>query len=566
MTARVCIPRRRVWCPAALTVLVATACGTDAGSAPSSDPFCASALARVDSFSATLGALPTAGRGGTVTAAVLNDLEGFNSLATTEYESRQHQIYVNQMTLVRAGPGPDFDPVPYLAEAWSLSPDGSVLEFTLRDDVFWHDGTPTTAHDVLFTWERAGDEATGFGNGAFFEAYQSGELVDERTIRFVIEPHAMPLDAWRTTAIMPAHLLGEVPPTDLQGHPYGRECPVGNGPFRFASHSTDEAWVFEANPAFPAGLGGPPAADRYVLRIIPDQSTIMNELRSGGIDLYPNMRPDHAESLSNIDGFHVLSFPTLDYSFIAWNTKNEKLADARVRRALTMGIDRQAIVDQLVVGYGTVADHGVPPMLWQFDASLPQLAHDPDEAAQLLDAAGWTDRDGDGVREDADGTPLRIEILIPAGAELRANIVQVAQSDLRRIGVDIQPVSLEFGTLRDRIFPPDRDFEGFMLNYSAEFALNDRDLYHSQSTGNFAWSGLNNPQVDQLIDVLQTPMERSEAAARWSEYQQMIRELSPWTHLYFGDRIAGVADYLEGVSMDVRGEWLSVHDWTVGNR
>ena len=238
------------------------ACGSDnpPDRADGSDDFCGTALAAVDAFMATVEAGSLPGQGGTIVLGTTADLQGMMGLTTNDYNTHQHQTFVNLMTLVRYDA--NLEPEPYLAESWEWSPDGTELTFRLREDVVWHDGVPTTARDVEFTYNRAVDGETGFANPAYFQNYEGVEVIDERTIRFTVRPHAMPLDTWRATPIMPVHLLGDVPATELSGHPYGAVCPIGNGPFRFVSHRVDDSWDFLANPAFPAGLGGRPSIDR----------------------------------------------------------------------------------------------------------------------------------------------------------------------------------------------------------------------------------------------------------------------------------------------------------------
>ena len=217
---------------------------------------------------------------------------GMNALVSGLYESRQHQIFLNLMTLVQYDA--DLELRPYLAESWELSEDGRTVTFRIRDDVRWHDGEPTDAQDVVFTFLRATDPATGFPNAAYWRYYEQGEpgveVLDSLTVRFHMRPHAQPLSPWASLAILPEHLLGDVPPEELHRHPFGTACPVGNGPFVFEEHRQDESWSFTANPRFPEELGGRPYVDRYVLRIIPEQTTLLTELLTGGIDVYVRLR------------------------------------------------------------------------------------------------------------------------------------------------------------------------------------------------------------------------------------------------------------------------------------
>ncbi len=377
-------------------------CGTEP---PETSPvagraFCDSALARVEAFMATF---PQDQRdpehdGGTAVAAAVMELNsGMNGFAPLETGAAQHQQFANLMTLIQYDE--NLEPVPYLAESWEVSPDFTELTFHLRDDVYWHDGVLTTAKDVAFTFIRDTDPATGFPNAGFFHYYLPGEegveVVDSFTVKFHLQrPHADFMDPWRTVAIMPEHLLGDVPPGELAQHPFGTICPVGNGPFRFVSHNPDDRWVFAANPAFPEGLGGRPHLDRYIFRVIPENSTLLAELLTGGIDVYISLLPEHAEQLRREPDVRVISFPHRVVLLAGWNTRNPKLSDPRVRRALTLATDRQRILDGVRHGHGVIANSTVPPTHWAYDPALADsLPYNPEEARRLLEEAGWVDRD-----------------------------------------------------------------------------------------------------------------------------------------------------------------------------
>ena len=242
-------------------------------------PFCEEATARVAAFMSRFEgqAPPSEQYGGTVVVGAPGEMAGgLNAHVVDQNESMQHQIFVNLMTLVRYDA--DLNPVAYLAESWDESADGTELTFNLRDDVYWHDGELTDAYDVAYTFERATDPATGFPNDAWWTFVDKGpgavEIIDSLTVRFRVTPHADSMDPWTMLAIMPRHLLEDVPSAELRQHPFGSVCPVGNGPFIFVGHRQDASWTFQANPAFPEGLGGRPYVDRYVYRSVTEVGSI----------------------------------------------------------------------------------------------------------------------------------------------------------------------------------------------------------------------------------------------------------------------------------------------------
>ena len=358
-------------------------------------PFCEEATARVAEFMSRFeGQTPPSERyGGTVVVGAPGELSGgMNAHVAAPNASMQHQIFLNLMTLVRYDS--EWNPTPYLAESWGVSDDGRELTFYLRDDVYWHDGELTDAYDVAYTFERATDPTTAFPNDAWWTFVEKGpdavEVIDSFTVRFRMTPHADFMDAWTMLAIMPRHLLEDVQPTELRTHPYGSVCPVGNGPFIFAEHRQGASWTFQANPAFPQGLGGRPYVDRYIFRTMSEQTTLLTELLTEDLDVYVAPTPDQAEAILDSDALELVHFPNRQYVFVGWNSRRPQLSDKRVRMAITKGTNREEIVAALLRGYGVVSNGTVPSGHWAYDASLGADAtvFDPDAARVLLDEAG----------------------------------------------------------------------------------------------------------------------------------------------------------------------------------
>jgi peptide/nickel transport system substrate-binding protein len=534
--------------------------------------FCETALARVDSFMATL---PQGGNGeddrygGMAVVGAVGELPGgMNAFLTAESVAAQHQQFVNLMTLVQFDE--ELNPMPYLARSWDLSEDGSVLTFHLRDDVVWHDGSPTTGLDLEFTFLRATDPATAYPNASLWSGYISGpdgvEVVDSFTVRFhLARPHADFMVPWQALAIMPRHLLEGIAPEELRNHPFGTQCPVGNGPFRFVSHSPGDRWVFEANPAFPEELGGRPFLDRYVYRIIPEAATLLAELLTGTIDLFVSVPPNQASTVLASEDLSLVAFPYRSVAFVAWNHRRPHLSDSRVRRAITYATNRELLLEGIREGRGILANAGVPPMHYAYDPGMVDLLpFDPDMARALLSEAGWRDEDGDGIRENAEGVPLEFSLKYNPNQERQA-VAEILQAQLIEVGIRVRPIELEFGTLIGQITNPEsRDFDGVVLSWEVGFQVDETDLFHSGAIdGPMAFAGLQDPELDRLLDTLQLVPNQAEALPLWREYQERVVELQPFMYLYFPDRVDGVNRRLQGAQMDLRGEWTNVGKWWV---
>jgi peptide/nickel transport system substrate-binding protein len=537
---------------AALGCVVLTACNADGRGGNGAEAAEDAAVAQEDRY------------GGTAVAGIIGDIPDISPLTSTDHNANQMQLFVLFTPLI--GVDENFEPVPRLARSWEVSPDGRQLTFHLRDDVYWHDGVRTTAHDVKFTYDRMRDPATAFPNTAFFEYYGDAEVVDSFTIRFAMEPHADYMDPWRATAPAPRHLLEEVAPEALSRHPYATQRPVGNGPFRFVSRQQGQNWVFEANPDFPEDLGGRPYIDRLVIRIIPESTILLTELLRGGIDYYIAPPTDQLAQVEASSAARVLAFDDRAFVLIAWNQRRPQFGDARVRRALTMAINREAIVEAIRRGYGTIGNSTVPPFYWQHDPGAgSDLVHDPEGALELLREAGWEDRNGDGILQDEQGRPFRFTLVTNHGNRERQEIMEIVQAQLRRVGVDAQLQIMEWGTLLGRVNDPQRrDFDALLIGWVTEFKIKDNNLFHCDRRDEpFQWVGHCNPRLDALMDTLPTIIDRDEARPYWSQYQRLLAEDQPYTILYFQRRVEGVHNRLRNVHVDARGDWVSVQRWFI---
>jgi peptide/nickel transport system substrate-binding protein len=564
--------------------LAVGACGGDGGGGPvpagpwsldrtmleagRGNEFCERAMTDVAEFlSQYEGEMPPSDRyGGIATVGSIGEIaDGMNGLVSADYTASQHQSFVNMMTLIEYDA--ELNPVPYLAESWEVNEDNTELIFRIRDDVYWHDGELTDAYDVAFTYEVANNPETGFPNTTFWTYYEGIEVVDSFTVKLRMRPHAEFLDPWRTVTIMPEHLLGDVPVTELKQHPFGTVCPVGNGPFVFVQHRQDASWTFQANPAFPEGLGGRPFVDRYTYRSLPEQNTLLTELLTGNLDVFINPKPDQAQRITESETADLRSFPFRNYVFVAWNSRRPQLSDKRVRQAITVGTNRQEIVDVLLQGYGTVANGSVPPFHWAYDPEVgaEAMPYDPDRARRLLEEAGWTDRDGDGIRENSDGLRLAISIKYNSGNDIRKDVAEIMQAQLRGVGIEVTPTVVEWATLLEHINTPSRrEFDGVVMSWIVEFKLDDTDLFHSRKMNEaYGYAGTSRPEIDRLLDELQLVVDRDQAREMWREYQELLIDEQPYTFFYFSDRLEGINKRLQDVVMDVRGEWLNIRDWWI---
>jgi peptide/nickel transport system substrate-binding protein len=496
--------------------------------------------------------------GGTLVVAAQSDLDFANSLLSVETYTQELIRFALFLPLLQDRPDSGFEP--RLARSWELFGDTAVV-FHLRDDVRWHDGERTTAYDVAFTFERARDPETGSPSGGDFQGWQSAEVLDSFTVRFRFEPRPDPLGTWATLAIMPHHLLDSIPAARLRHAPFNKE-PVGNGPFRFVSSAPNDRWIFEANPEFPAELGGRPYLDRLVWRVVPESSAQITELLTGRADLVIAPPAQKLAELATTPGVKAVVKPSRKVQAILLNGKRRGLDDARVRRALAMAIDRHELLAALRAGYGSLASGPVYPTHWGYDSTLVPLPFDPAAARALLTEAGYRDRDGDGFVEGANGRPLTLSLTIPVGSDYSRNVAERVQMHLAAIGVKLTPRVVDFATMAADITSPERRFDAALLDWDSDLRGGLGDLFHSAAVGTpYQFASYKNPAVDTLLDRLTTERDRNLARPLWFQLQATLQQDQPWLFLFYVPGLFALNERVQGVEMDTRGALVTLPRW-----
>ena len=438
------------------------------------------------------------------------DLQSINPLVTVHPLARQVQRYVLFTTLARYDSA--LVPQPYLARSWEWRAEGRELRFRLHRDVRWHDGTPTTARDVAWTLEAASDPATGYPRQPELAGLTAIRAPDDSTVElaFAAPPPRFP-DVLTDLAILPAHLLDTVPAARLREAAFN-ERPVGNGPFRFVAHEANRRWVFAADSAFPASLGGPSALERFIVVVVDEPITKLAALTSGELD-FAGIQPGHAQFVARDPALAVVSYPLLFTYGLVFNTRRPPFDDPAVRRAVEAVIDRQEIVDGYLYGFGTPALGPVPP-----------------DVPGAIAPAG-------APRSDGASGPARpgFEMLTVGSGE--AALEQMLQAQLARAGFDVRIRQLELSAFLDRAYGPRHEFDAAVLGVPGDLGL----AYLGPLA---ALAGMEAPRGAEAI-------------------QRMYRDSVPVAFLYHARGLQGMNRRVTGVQMDLRGELASLHRWRV---
>lgn len=453
-------------------------------------------------------------RGRAVRFASGADLQSINPLLTVHPLARQVQRYVLLTTLARYDSA--LTARPYLARSWSLA--GRTLTFRLRSDVRWHDGRPTTARDVVWTLEAARDPATGYPRLTDLRMVRAVIALNDSTVELRLANAIATLpDVFTDLAVLPAHLLDTVPRARLREAAWNVN-PVGNGPFRFVAHEPNRRWVFARNPDFPAGLGGPPQIDRFIVVVVDEPMIKLSALVAGELD-FAGISPQHAAFVRRHSGLAVRDYALIFPYGLVFNTRRPPFDDPRARLAAALAIDRQEIVDGYLFGFAASAEGPVPPGLPRYRPGA-QIPLAPDSARRLVAALP---------------SPPRFELLTVGSGE--AALEQLLQARLAAVGFDVTIRQLELSAFLNRVNGTQHDFSAAVMGIPG-----DPGLGFLQSLG----------------DLTGVPIPADPIAA-----QQVFAERLPVVWLYHARGVQGMNQRVQGVHMDLRGELATITAWHI---
>ena len=446
-----------------------------------------------------------------------------------------------------------------LAESWEVSADNLVITFHLRPGVKWHDGAPFSAEDVLFTYQTYIDPAVPTAYAENYKQVDKVEVLDPLTLRVSYKkPLARALVSW-AVGIMPKHLLAG---QDVTKSPLSR-APVGTGPYKFVEWLPGEKIVLEANPDY---FEGRPWLNRVVYRIIPDESTMFLELKAGGLDMMGLTPLQYARQTDSADfsrRFNKYRYLSFAYTYLGYNLKRPMFKDQRVRQALAFAINKQEIIDGVLLGLGQEATGPYKPGTWPYNAAVKRYPYDPARAKELLAEAGWGDSDGDGIL-DKEGQPFAFTIVTNQGNDQRTKSGEIIQRRFREIGVDVKLRVIEWASFLKEFINPG-NFDATILGWTIPIDPDGYNVWHSSKTGpgelNFV--GFKNAEVDELLEKGRRTLDQAQRKVYYDRFQEILAEEQPYTFLYVPDALPVVAARIHGIKPAPAGISYNFIKWYV---
>ncbi len=449
---------------------------------------------------------------------------------------------------------------PRLAESWEISEQGKRIIFKLRRDVHWTDGEPFDVHDVKFAFDTIRDPKTLTAYAEDYRQVSSFEILDDFSFAVNYEkPFAPALASWGSMMVLPEHLLAgqDINETDFSRHP------VGLGSHKLDSWESNTRIVLSANHDY---YRGRPYVEKVVSRVIPDLATQFLELKSGGLDmmgLTPVQFQRQTSSADFLRRFAKYRYIGNGYTYLGYNLRNPLFQDLRVRRAFTHAINKQELVDGVLLGLGVPATGPYKPGTVWDNEKVRRYPFDPKRARELLAEAGWTDSDGDGV-VDKDGKPFAFKILTNQGNESRLKTATIIQRRLQDIGVDASIRVLEWSAFINE-FLNKRKFEAVILGWSLSPDPDQYDIWHSSKTGEkeFNFVSYSNAEVDELLEKGRRTFDRAERKRYYDRFQEILADEQPYTFLYVPEVTPVLHRRFHGIEPAPAGIMHNFHLWYV---
>ena len=461
----------------------------------------------------------------------------------------------------------DYNLIPDLAERYEVNPEASEFTFHLRRDVTWHDGTPFTGRDVIFTYRLALTEAVGArqysrlsqiqGAAAFFagesEEIPGLQLVDDYTFKIILEqPNiAFLIGAAHNNSliwILPEHVLKDVDPAAIDQHPFALNPTVGTGPFKFVEHVADQYVRTEANPDY--FLGAPKLAEVYVR--LAAAATQLASLESGELHVMQALTAADAERLATSDVVDIV--PTPGVGIFQTAIMVERIPDKRVRQAFMYGVDRQGLMDVVLKGQGRLVHTAVIGPEWAQYDDLNTYPYDPERAKTLLTEAGW----------DSSRT---LELTWEQGVQAIELSAPVFQQQMGEIGVQITLAPLDEEAFEKKVLE-DIDFDLAWFGGGAYGLDPDvASVYYASE----AWTPnggntthYSSPELDELFVQGRATSDIEQRKEVYHQVAKILNEDVPTIFWWSENMIWGISKKLQGVkpgpNTDIH--W-NIHEWSL---
>ena len=442
--------------------------------------------------------------------------------------------------------------IPGLAETWEYNPETCTYTFHLRPNVKWHDGQPFTAGDVKFTIESIMDPENGSENAPNYEDVEEITVIDAHTVVFRLSEPNVAFQEYMTIAILPKHLLeGE----DMQASDFFR-APVGTGPYKLESWDAGQSIVLVKNEDY---YRGGPQIDRIIFKIVADDNAQAIQLESGELDL-ALLDPKNARNFAARDGFACYDMTTSDYRGILFNFWNDYWTENRdIIPAICYAIDRQAIIDSVLLGQGMAAYSPLQRNNFNYE-DIEHYDYDPVKAREILETAGCT-MGANGFYERG-GEEIGFVISVMAGEQDRIDIAQAAAQQLREAGINCTvelPAQMDWGRQM-----------ACLIGWGSPFDADDHTYKVFGTDKGANYSGYSNARVDEYLTLARQSDDPEVRRAYYARFQEELALDPAYAFICYIDANYVAKSTVQGIAPDTVlghhgvGIFWNICEWTIG--
>jgi peptide/nickel transport system substrate-binding protein len=513
------------------------------------------------------------GGGGTVIVAVAADADNLFPTVIAQLVEKQ---LVDQLFEPLAAPPASMSTVgdagfePRLARSWSWAADSLSIAFSLDPRARWHDGQPVSAEDVRFSIELLKDPVVASRQASGLENVDSASVRDSLTA-VVWFRHRSPEQFFSLVyglPVVPAHLLANVPRDKVRESDFAQH-PVGNGRFRFRRWVKGSLIELVADTT---NFRGRPNLDRVMWSITPDPTAMWGRLVAEEVDLVEILRGEALAGVAKSTTTRLVPYQGLDFGLALFNERDPAnrgrahplLGDVALRRALTLAIDRPAIVKNV---FDTLAYLSIGPVTraqWTADTAIAMPPHDLAAAKALLDSLGWVDHDGDGVR-DTGGRALAFSLLTPSSSAPRRQAAVLMQAQWKDVGARVTLEDMEFNTFVERISTGKFDVVMHGLHNDPSPSDLRANFGSPPSAKDFAanYGGYSSPVVDAALDSAASEFDVARSKALYQRAYSRIVDDAAAIFLYEPKMVAGVNRRVETGPLPAGGWWTTMAEWKI---
>ncbi|MEY4631812.1 MAG: hypothetical protein RIQ81_1932 [Pseudomonadota bacterium] len=477
-------------------------------------------------------------------------------------------------SLVALGRNGDY--VPALASSWEVSKAGTDVIFSLRGNVRWHptaekadgkdSGGPFTARDVVATVKFLVNAQNAIPNSERFSAIGGAEELDPMRVKISLRRAvADPLRILMFKVLPASAFAGLKSPQAFRDSAFAKN-PVGTGPYVFVKANKQGEVLFRANKGY---FGGSPRIETVVMKSYADQSVMAQSLMFNALDLVTYVSPRDLGEIMADKRLLLMPYDALSYSFVAMNNARPVLGDRRIRQAIALSVDRKEMLEAFFQGRGRLVTGPFPPTSWAYNLDVKPVQHDISRARQLLQDAGYSDRDGDGVVENGRKEQLSLKMVVPVSGEGETlkKIVLGLQSYMGKAGIHVQLEFLDWIAWKKRVLH-DHDYDLTLASWSFDDASNITSLFHSSSAG--AWGNnfvqLKNRSIDALLTEADATNDFEKKRAIYHKIHAVLADETPYVFLWTLTHHAAFQESLDGVRIEPYSFFRHVNNWSLQRR